>query len=90
MNNKYVETVKSLNVQNLQWSNFLKRHMILSDGEAFEIMDKCFNAGIEGDDVIEVIREYENTIAAQIVFRNFLNGDLNLKMVDKEMLWSSK
>lgn len=90
MNNRHLEIVSIIGPKNLQWSEDEQKYLLLSYLEVEEIVDKCVNAGIKKtDDIMVVIREYENMIAAQIAFRGFLNGDIAARVVDNEILWSS-
>jgi hypothetical protein len=89
--NRYSDIIQALGPNNLQWSEDEQKYLLLSHLETLELVNKCVDSGVkETDDIMVVVRAYEDMLTAQIIFRNFLNGDLNLRVVDKEMLWSSK
>lgn len=86
---KPTEAVQLLGVGNLNWNEDESKYDLLSFFETREIVDRCVDCGIkETEDIMVVIRAYEDSIASQILFRNFINGELKARIENNEIYWA--
>jgi hypothetical protein len=83
------EAIQLIGKDNLHWSEDENRYILLSFDETWEIINRCVDSGItETEDIVLVIRKYEQTISNTILFRKFINGELNARIEDEEVFWA--
>lgn len=83
------EAIQLIGKDNLHWSEDENKYILLSFEETREIVNRCVDSGItETNDIMSVIRKYEQAISNTILFRKFINGDLNAIIEDEEVFWA--
>jgi len=88
---KPTEALQLIGKGNLNWSEDEGRYVLLSFEETKEIVNRCVDAGLETtEDIMKIVRLYEDSIALNILFRNFLNNDITVKVEDGQVLWTKK
>lgn len=90
MSIKYTEVLQIVGSNNLYWSEDEGKYLLLSTEETRELVNKCMDSGvIEVSDIVKIIRAYEDILSGSAIFRNFLNGDLTVRVTDGEIYWTN-
>ena len=83
------EAIQLIGKGNLNWSEDENKYLLLSFEETREIVNRCVDSGLtETEDIMVVVRKYEDTIANNILFRKFINGDLKVRIENEEVFWA--
>lgn len=83
------EAIQLIGKDNLHWSEDEGMYILLSFEETREIVNRCVDSGItEMDEIMIIVRKYEQTISNTILFRKFINGDLNARIENEEVFWA--
>ena len=86
--NKQV-ALQLLGKDSINWSEMEGEYHLLSDKETEELVNCCVDSGMtKDDDIMKVVRLYEDSITLSILFRNFLNGDIVAKIEDGQVMWA--
>jgi len=86
---KSTEAIQILGIGNLNWNEDENKYNLLSFEETREVVNKCVDCGLlETEDIMVVVRSYEDCVSNNILFRGFLNGDLKVMVKDGQVLWA--